>query len=298
MKSSIKQRYGGWALITGATGGIGLAFARQLAAEGVHCILISNEPDQLQAIAKDLQAQHGVQCRSVHLDLSEPGCGDAIARLDEIGQVGIVVNAAAYGRMGFFIQHELQDYLHMMRLNEHSVMEITHLFCRQFYSSQKRGCLINVSSANAEFQQPIPFSAVYSAGKSFLKHFTEAVAFEMQPFGIDLLNVSCGPTNTQFQDRAKTNRLSFCESPADVARLALRAVGRCSSITTNPVARLGIRLVRLAPVSRKTKIAGLAYYFGQILGKQENCSLPPLGLERPQASHRIPFLARIFGRIR
>jgi short-subunit dehydrogenase len=296
-KNALRQRYGSWAFITGASSGIGKAFAYALAEIGIHSIIVSNEDAELKKMADLLQKEYHVKIIPVCVDLASTTSLHDLLSIKEIQDVSIVINCAGYGLMGYTIQHKIEDYLHMIRTNEEAPIYITHFFTTLFYQKNCAGAIINVSSANAEFLKPIPFSAIYSSGKCMLKYFTEAVSHEMKPFKIDILNVSCGPTSTEFQAHAKTNKLAWCETPQDVVNCAFKALGKKSTVTTNRFTRFLIQVSLWFPVSRLTKIHHLGRGFRDVLAKSEATTLkdiPRAGGGLENTKDRTPFLIKLF----
>ena len=278
-------RDGAWALVTGASSGIGRAFAEHLAACGLNLILVSEDRAALDRVVGELAAR-AVEVRPLCFDLREPDAGVRI--LDEVGSlpVGVLVNCVGYGMMGYIIQHAIADHLAMLRVNDEAALIFSHHFARLWYTQGRRGAIITVSSANAEFNEGIPFSAVYSAGKSFLKHFTQALYYEMKPFGIDVINVSAGPTATGFQERAHTNRLHFVETPANVVAKTFARLGRRSTVTTNGLARLLILVARSLPFEN-LRFYVRTRFFRRVLAKPGTITLAGL-----VADSEAPFSGR------
>lgn len=167
-----------------------------------------------------------------------------------------------------------------LEVNNQACLEMCHAWLRRWYALRARAGLILISSANADLNEGIPYSSMYSASKSFLKLVGQALHFEMKPYGIDVLSVGPGPTDTGFQDRAGTKRLFFVESPHSVVLKSLRALGRRSTVTTNPLTRVIVRLHNLMPVER-VRFVMRAFFFKGLLGRADRITLD--GLERRRA---------------
>jgi uncharacterized protein len=272
----LAARYGKTALVTGASSGIGEAFARVLAESGLDLVVVSDECEALERLAAELKASCGVRVLVRAGDLTDKAFLDRLRGLPADWEPGILVNCAGAGLMGYFIQHPFEDFERLLLLDEAAPLELTHGFCRDRYIKGKKGAVINVSSANSDFHAGIPFSAVYSASKSMLRYVTEGVHHEMKPYGVDLISVSPGPTRTAFQEKAGTNTLWFCETARSVAEKTIKALGHKSSISTNPWTRLILALYRIAPVAAKEKTRFRAFVFRKVLGKEENCTLKGL----------------------
>jgi short-subunit dehydrogenase len=268
-KDYLKGKYGDWALITGASSGIGKEFATCFSKLGIKTLVTSNEKEALQDVASTIIDTYGTQCIPVYGDLSQSAFLEKLVQTSAKHEPGIIVNNAGYGMMGYFIQHTFDDYRKLLKVNEETVLYLTHYFCHRLHTQKRKGAIINIASANADFFRGIPFSAVYSASKSFIKNFTEAAYFEMKPFGIDMLSVSPGPTKTSFQNKAKTNTLSFAESPANVVQKSLKALGKKPSIITNKYTKLLIVLYHLFPMPGPFKTKFRAWLYRSVLGKKE-----------------------------
>jgi short-subunit dehydrogenase len=272
-KGDLAARYGKTALVTGASSGIGEAFARLLSEAGLDIIAVSNEEEALNRLAGELKKSNGARVLPLAGDLTEKPFLKRLEKIEAEWEPGILVNCAGAGLMGYFIQHPFESFESLLRLDEAAPLELMHRFCLNWYKRGKRGAVINVSSANSDFHSGIPFSAVYSASKSMLRYVTEGVHHEMKSFGIDLISVSPGPTRTAFQEKAGTNTLWFCETARSVAEKTIKALGLRASISTNPWTRLILALYRLTPATPRAKMRFRAYVFRKVLGKEENCTL-------------------------
>ena len=184
-------------LITGASSGIGEAFARRLASESHNLILVARSEEKLRALCDELAAKHKIECHFVPLDLTDRNAPERL--FDETERNGWAVdwliNNAGFGSAGDFATLELERELEMIRLNISALVALTHLYLQKMRVA-RRGTIINVSSA-AGFQ-PIPFMATYAATKAFVSTFTEAIAEENRPFGIRVLALCPGMTKTNF----------------------------------------------------------------------------------------------------
>lgn len=243
-------------LITGASGGIGEAFARRLAAEGQNLILVARSEDKLRRLADELTEKHGVAALAFTFDLTERDADEKLfAELEKKGiEVDWLVNNAGFGSMGDFYGLELERELHMIDLNISALVALTHR-CLRGMRERRRGTIINVSSA-AGFQ-PIPFMATYAATKAFVTSFSEAVAEENRPFGIQVLALCPGPTDTGFQAAANIDgSLAFKghETAEEVVQTAMDAVesGRTKVVSgwTNWLVAAGVTFLPNALITR------------------------------------------------
>jgi short-subunit dehydrogenase len=192
--TNIKEQYGPWALVTGASSGIGTEFARQLAAEGLNLVLVARREEALHELGDELERDHRIETFVVAQDLANDGAAasvlDAVADLD----VGLVVSNAGAGKMGGFLQNSSADLRSMLMLNVITQMELSHGFATRLASRGRRGGLLLLSSTTAF--QPVPLGANYAAAKSYILNLGEALHSELKPLGIDVSVLVPGPTKT------------------------------------------------------------------------------------------------------
>ncbi len=214
------------ALVTGASGGIGLELARCFAADGYDLVLVARSAGALETAAASIAAEFRVNAVPIARDLGQQDAGAGLAQtLRERGLgIDIAVNNAGYGTAGAFETRDINSQLGMVDLNVRAVVELTHLFWPQMLKN-KRGGVLNVASTAAF--QPGPFMAVYCATKAFVLSFTEALWEEARGTGV---NVSClcpGVTVSGFHKRAGSENLLLHRggmmSAARVAKLGYRA---------------------------------------------------------------------------
>lgn len=265
--------YGNLALITGASSGVGKGFAKILLEAGINCILVSENVEELNATKAELSNLGPNEIITITCDFRNETELTALLNNPLIQSCKIIINCAGIGLMGYFIQHPYKNYEMMLAINVTATLILTHYFCQKFYNEKTKGAIINIGSANAELNYPIPFSAVYSAEKSLIKYMTEAISYEMKPFGIDILAVSCGPVATAFQKKAGTNTLSWCETPEHVAIKAFAALGKRDHVITNTKAKWLIRLFHWLPLSRKFRLKIVSWFFAKVLAKKSQVHL-------------------------
>jgi short-subunit dehydrogenase len=215
------------ALITGASSGIGEAFARRLAAGGHDLFLVARSEDKLRDLGAELSSAHGVKAQYFALDLTEPNADERCFRETERLELDIdlVINNAGFGSMGDFAKLDIERELEMIRLNIGALVGLTHRYLG-LMREKRKGTILNISSA-AGFQ-PIPFMATYAATKSFVTAFSEAIAAENRPFGIEVIAVCPGSTDTPFFETGKVGRefaQKGLETPEQVVETALHAIG-------------------------------------------------------------------------
>lgn len=215
------------ALITGASSGIGEAFARRLAAEGHDLFLVARSGDKLGDLCDELSASRGIKADYLAIDLSEPDadqkCFRATNRLRI--DVDVLINNAGFGSMGDFAKLDIGRELQMVRLNIGALVGLTHRYLEPM-RRRKKGTIINISST-AGFQ-PIPFMATYAATKAFVTSFSEALAEENRALGIEVIAVCPGSTETPFFEVGNVGRefnAKGMETPEQVVETALSAIG-------------------------------------------------------------------------
>jgi hypothetical protein len=220
-----------YALITGASSGIGEGFARALARRGRSLILVARSADKLEALASVLRAAHSVEVVALPSDLSVRGSAATIARqLAERGlQVDLLINNAGFGARGLFWDLSLDRQLQMMRLNIGALVELTHLLLPPMIAA-RRGTILNVSST-AGFQ-PMPYTAVYGATKAFVTAFSEALREELREFGVKVVTLCPGGTRTNFFQASGYERpgLLAMMDPEKVIETGLRAIDGAGGI--------------------------------------------------------------------
>ncbi len=233
-------------LITGASSGIGEAFARRLASDGHDLVLVARSEKLLHELCDELMLEHKITAHYIVLDLTEDGSD--LKLFDETERHGFevawLINNAGFGSVGDFSKLAIDRELQMIDLNVRSLVALTHRYLVPM-RERKQGTIINVSSA-AGFQ-PLPFWATYAATKAFVTSFTEAVAEENRPYGIRVLALCPGSTKTNFF------AASNIERPITVK----------GQQTAEKVVETALRALR----SGRTKVvSGLANYVGSLVG--------------------------------
>ena len=190
------------ALITGASAGIGAAFAQELAARQTNLVLVARSEAKLQQLAQQLQDKYKIQVDVVIQDLTEPAAAKAV--FETVAQKGLtidlLINNAGFGEYGDFAKLDGEQQVKMIQLNILTLVALTHQFLpgmRQRHS----GGIINMSSVAAF--QPMPYFSVYAASKAFILSFSEALWAENESFGVRVLAVCPGPTDTNFFQEAE-----------------------------------------------------------------------------------------------
>lgn len=247
----LRVRYGEWALITGASAGIGAEFARTLAREGLSCVLTARREDRLRALASELEQAWKVSTRVVAVDLGEPDGAEQLLHAVEDLEIGFLVNNAGFGYAGSFDKQDTNRLRSMVQLNCTSPLILTSRLLRGMRARGRGAVVITGSIAGA---QPVPFNSVYSATKAFDRYLGEALWAELQGTGIDVLVLEPGPTETEFQEVAGETAHAG-EPPARVVEVALAALGRQPSVISGWFSWLRASSSRFFPRSLVALIA-------------------------------------------
>jgi len=222
---------GKWALVTGASAGIGAVIARELAAAGAHLVLTARRKDRLLALAAQLRAAHGISLEIFEGDLAKPATPDALfAFTQEKGiDVDLLVNNAGFGAYGAVNETPLERHLEMVQVNIAAVVHLTHLYLPGMI--QRRRGYILILASTAAFQA-VPYIATYAATKSFDLYFAEALAEEVREYGIHVTALCPGATTTEFQAVAGQPDYAFrsAETPEKVVRVGLEALAKGKSV--------------------------------------------------------------------
>jgi len=230
----IERWKGKWALVTGASAGIGWALAEQLAAGGANLVLTARRIDRLQKLAADLTSAHGVRTEAFAADLTRPEAPDAIRAFTEGKRLHIelLINNAGFGVYGYTHEIDESRLLDMVQVNCSAVVRLTRIYLPAMV--QRRGGDILIVASTAAFQ-PVPFIAAYAATKAFDLIFAEGLAEEVRGFGVRVCALCPGSTNTEFQQVARQPDRAFryAETAAKVARVGLEglALGKSSVIS-------------------------------------------------------------------
>jgi short-subunit dehydrogenase len=236
-------------LITGASGGIGEALARELAARPSDLILIARSADKLQVLADELARAHRIRTHVVTVDLAQPGAAARVADAARaIGRVDVLVNNAGFATFGPFAASDLAVEIDEIRLNVETLTDLTKRMLPDLLAA--KGRILNVASTAAF--QPGPMMAVYYATKAYVLSFSEALAFELKPSGVGVTCLCPGPTKTGFQARAHQEGVRLLDvglmDAAVVARAGVSGLFRGRAVVVPGfMNRVGVWVVRFSP---------------------------------------------------
>lgn len=249
-KTRVKTKYGEWAIVTGASSGIGLELATQLATAGINLLISARRLDKLQEVEKKLKQIAAVEIKVVAADVSAAEGIDSIIQAAQGLNVGLLVVSAGYGTSGNFTDSSLHAEINMLRVNCEALLSLTHYYSQQFMR-QKRGGIILMSSMVAF--QGTPYAANYAATKAYAQTLAEGLAVELQPHGVDVLAAAPGPVESGFSQRANM-KMSMSLTPAQVGVPILKALGRKSTVLPGRLTKLLVYALRTVPRWGKIKI--------------------------------------------
>jgi uncharacterized protein len=242
-------RYGDWALVTGASSGIGREFARCLARDGVNCFLVARRSERLEDLSRELSENHRVECRCIVQDLTEDGAEQRIKEAVGDTHVSILVNNAGFGHPGHFESRDPARLTELVKLNCLLPVLLTRLFLPEMIESG-RGAIVFVSSVLGFI--PAPYDSVYCASKAFDLYLGESLWGELRGTGVDVITVCPNATKTEFfavEGHSESRRkivMKFADKAESIAAMTLKKLGRTP--TTAPWSAWGPSiLVRMLP---------------------------------------------------
>ncbi len=253
---SFLERYGKWAIVTGASSGIGAEAAKQLAARGLSLMLCARRKGRLETLAAELSAAHGIEARVLELDVGRADFIDTLlAEVDGL-DVGLVVSNAGFGEKGAFLESNLERDLQMLDVNCRAFLRVAHAFAPRLVKRGRGGMIF--TSSTAAFQGS-PFTAHYAATKGYGLQLAEGLWYELKPHGVDVLALCPGPTDTEGPRRTGVDpdkvpvKMMHVEP---VVRAALEGLGKGPVVVPGFTNQLAHMLVKMLPRRIVTSIAG------------------------------------------
>jgi uncharacterized protein len=262
-----KHWQGKWALVTGASAGIGAALASQLATGGTHLVLTARRRDRLEDLSRKLRGTHDIQTEIFVADLARP---DAPGKIYEFTRekgvtIDLLINNAGFGQYGELTQVETQRLLDMVQVNCTAVVHLTRLFLPDMIARHRGDVLIVASTASF---QAVPYITTYAATKAFDLFFAEGLAEEMKPHGVRVCALCPGSTESEFHAIAGQERFTskHPETAEKVARTGLEALAAGKSYVISGLGNyLGAHSQRLAPRRVVTRVAANMFRPGKTL---------------------------------
>jgi uncharacterized protein len=242
------QRYGPWALVTGASDGIGKALALDLARRGFNLVLVARRESLLFELANHIETAHGRKTVVIATDLGRSGAVAAIAEKTSAIDIGLVAAAAGFGTAGAFMSIDDTAEINMVDVNCRAVLETVLAFAPRM-KARGNGGIILLSSIVAF--QGVRASANYAATKAYVQSLGEGIADDLAAFGIDVLTAAPGPVASGFATRARMT-MGAADTPDVVARQIMEALGRRSFVRPGRLGRLlGFSLAALPRTARR-----------------------------------------------
>jgi len=251
--NNYKEKYGEWALITGASSGIGEEFARRLAQQGMNIILVARRRNLLSKLALEIKQNFKVKTLIVCLDLTKDE--SYLKLFDKVGdrEIGLLINNAGFGSIGQFDKIDTEHEMSMVKLNCVAPTVITHYFVEPMIE-RKKGAIIFLGSVAGFY--PVPFMTTYAATKVFNSYLGIALWFELKKHNIDVLSLNPGGTTTGFQRIAKTTTGPFVRTPHEVVTTALKSLGKRHSVIDGFPNKIMVGFSKIVPSKLLVTITG------------------------------------------
>lgn len=248
---NLSESRGDWALVTGASSGIGAEFCRQLAVHGINIVMAARRQDLLDSLATELTTQHGIRTMVIPIDLGQAGSAAVVkkATADADIRVRLLINNAAFGPWGSFDKTSAVAYEQIVQLVASTPIALCRLYADELRSFTD-AAVINLSSPAA--LQPVPYKAVYSAAKACLHSFSIALYGEWQGTGVMVQTLLPGPTSTELDQKGGAYRSALGEErkpPTEIVGLSLSNLGQDQPfVTTNKGTYKQRAFAGLAPI--------------------------------------------------
>jgi len=238
MKTSFPERYGPWALITGASRGLGAEFARQCAERGLNVILIATNAALLKERADSIQKDYGVEVRTIALDLSGEDILQEITPVTDSLEIGLLVNNAGFSLVHPFLDSPLDQLEKQLHVNARAGLILAHHFSRKMVE-RRRGGIIFLSSGSALYGTA--YCANYSGTKAYNLIIAESLWHELGRYGVDVLGFMAGSTKTPGWDAGEPKSCRFVKvmDVKSAVAEALNALGKRPSVIAGKSNRLG-----------------------------------------------------------
>lgn len=246
--------FGPWAIITGASSGIGKGFATQLAADGLNVVLIARRLPLLEVLGKSLVKEFGIQYRAIQADLSQESALKKIAEATDDLEVGLLISNAGTGRPGKFLLFEEEQQKYFLQLNALSHFGLTHHFGRRF-AQQKRGGVLLTGAMGAT--DGVPYMASMACSKALLLSLGKSLSYEFKEFGISITVLITTPTDTPIVPLLGFNKEAMPMKPITVEQCVEEALKALKENRVSVMPGLKFRIANaLVPESFSRKMTG------------------------------------------
>lgn len=248
-KTRLQSKYGNWAIVTGASSGIGRALAKDIASAGINLIISARNEQALESLKAEL-AHTSVDIKIVPANLAQSEGANLLLSETSHLDIGLLVASAGYGTSGSILQTSVHAELDMLQVNCKALLELTHHFSR-YFAQKKKGGIILMSSMVAF--QGVPFSANYAATKAYVQSLAEGLAIELKPHGVDVLAAAPGPVSSGFGQRANMN-MNLSMTPDQVSIPILKALGRKNTVLPGRLTKFLVYSLNTVPRWGKVRI--------------------------------------------
>jgi short-subunit dehydrogenase len=247
-------RFGPWALVTGASSGIGREFAAQLAANGFNLVLVARRVDALRELGEDLAIQYGIEFRAIGLDLAQPDFLDQLVRETRDLDIGLVISNAGTAEPGAFLAADLDALHQRLRLNTAAHLDLTHHFGQQL-ARRGRGGILLVSAAGS--RHSVPNMASDAAAKTYVLVLGKALHTELAPRGVTVTVLLPGATDTPAMEQLGFDRDATPMKPTPAVQVAVEGLAALrANERTHIAGRLNRVMDHVVPSGVTSKIMG------------------------------------------
>lgn len=249
----LHPKYGTWALVTGASEGIGREFALALAQLGQNLVLVARRQPILEELAQELRQAHDIQVKVSAADLTDAQQTRQVMSDCEGLDLGLLIACAGFGGLGEFIQQDAAHLQAMFDVNCRAVLSLTHHYAQKF-AQERRGGIVLMSSLVAF--QGVPLQSHYAATKAYIQTLAEGLKLELAPYGVDVIASAPGPVLSGFAERANM-KMGFGASAASVAQGTLQALGRRGTVRPGWLSKGIEASLALLPRGGRARIMGM-----------------------------------------
>lgn len=268
---SFELEYGPWALISGASSGIGEAFARELARKNINLILVARRIERLQTLAKVLHEEHGVQCKCIATDLSEPQSLNNMLAATAAFDIGLVISNAGFGLKGPHHLNNADELQQMISVNCTAPTLISHHFAPRLIRRGRGGIIM---TGSMEGYLGFPWSAAYAASKTFVHSLGESLWIELGNHNVDMLVLAPGATDTEALSLQGFNAKDMPNlmSSEEVAKFALHELKSGPIKIAGATNRIATKVLAALPRRWRARISGKAMWASLPEEKKSNHS--------------------------
>ena len=251
-KSRFSKKYGQWAVITGASSGIGRQLALSAAQCGLHTLLVARNEAALQALKSKIEHDHQVKAEVLVSDLASQHI-EAVIDATREKEVGLLIASAGLGTSGYFTRSSLHEEVNMLEVNCRALLELTHYFAQHFVQQQRGGIILLSSMVGF---QGVPYSAHYAATKAYVQSLAEGLHHELKENQVDVLAAAPGPVASSFGQRANMV-MDGAMKPEQISAEILKALGSKMTVLPGLLTKVLVYSLRTVPRWGKIRIMKL-----------------------------------------